>query len=99
MKILLRIYLIAVQLIYLLTLQTWIEGIVLAIDVLGSAPTLDSVLWLLFLPVFTYPIMILGCSIIAWRIHVQKPISSLVINFIPMFWIITYCSLRLMLNS
>lgn len=69
MKILLRIYLVVTQLIYIFTLLTWFSWAKLSFAVLENNLAFDIVLWILFLPVIGYPLLIVGCTFYSWKNH------------------------------
>ena len=97
MKILMRIYLLMSQLLYLWALHFWVDGALLAYLVLGTTSYFDIVLWLISVPVFAYPFLVIASSVFAWKYHNHKPIQSAIVNFIPMLWIIAYWILWLMI--
>ncbi|SOC43277.1 hypothetical protein [Ureibacillus acetophenoni] len=99
MKILLRIYLVITQIIYIFTLLTWFRWAMLALAVLENNLTFDIVLWILFLPVLGYPLLIVSCAFYSWKSHNQKPIRSLIMNTVPILWIIAHSVLWLNLST
>ncbi|HWL24155.1 MAG TPA: hypothetical protein VNR38_10475 [Ureibacillus sp.] len=90
MKILLKLYFIVSQFVYLWSLQIWIGGAILALSIIESSSNNDFVTWFILLPVISYPFLMIGCSIYAWKNHLHKPIYSAIMNLFPLFWMFGY---------
>ncbi|SOC43275.1 hypothetical protein [Ureibacillus acetophenoni] len=83
-----KLYLIATQSIYFVSLIPWLFFWVLAFILIMHDPTSQNTLY--FMIITLYPVAVIICTIIAWYFHINKRSISIAINLIPAIWLIIY---------
>nr|WP_106782511.1 hypothetical protein [Lysinibacillus timonensis] len=83
-----RLYLIATQIVYFVTLIPWLILWAMAFIVISHASDMENAMLFSFLSI--YPVVVIASSIIAWYFHSNKPFISLVLGLIPSIWIVYY---------
>ena len=83
-----RLFLIVSQILYLGSLIPWF--IIWAMSFMSfdggvNVSNVSFVLWISF-----YPIAVIACSILAWVFRVKRKRQSLVVNLIPLLWVISF---------
>ncbi|MCQ6282525.1 hypothetical protein [Bacillus sp. EB600] len=81
-------YLMIVQVFYLLSLVPWFVIWGLSFMSFDSGINLSNVSFVL--AISSYPVAVIICSIFAWFFRVKKNRFAIIINLIPMFWIIAF---------
>lgn len=83
-----KLYLIATQSVYFVSLIPWLFFWVMAFILIMHAPTSQNTFY--FLIITLYPVAVIICTIIAWYFHINKRTISIAINLIPAIWLIIY---------
>jgi hypothetical protein len=81
-------YLIISQVLYLLSLIPWFVIWGLSFMSFDSGINLSNVSFVL--AISSYPFAVIICSILAWFFIVKKKRFAIIINLIPMLWIIGF---------
>lgn len=91
-----KIYLIGSQILYVLCLIPWfvIWGLsFMSFDNGFSAGNISFVLG-----IGLYPVAVILCSIFSWILYMYKKRTAIIINSIPMIWVVGLGVLMLMIN-
>jgi len=81
-----RIYLIATQIVYAIGLAPWV--FIWGITLMGLANGINWFSATLSAAITLYPIAAIACSIFAWRLRSRRLRIAVVVNLIPMAWIL-----------
>ncbi len=81
-----KIFLVLSQILYVLCTLPWLIIWGLSFMSFDNGFGLGNVSFVLAIGL--YPVAVLICSIIAWILHVRKRRGALIVNLIPMLWIL-----------
>ncbi|WP_102273449.1 hypothetical protein [Cytobacillus massiliigabonensis] len=81
-----KIYLILSQILYLLCTLPWLLIWGMSFMSFDSGFGLGNVSFVLGIGL--YPVAVLICSIIAWILHVRRRRVAIIVNLVPMLWIV-----------
>jgi hypothetical protein len=83
-----KLYLIISQILYALSLIPWFVIWGLSFMSFDSGVNLANGSFVLTITL--YPVAVIICSILAWVFRVKKKRSSIIINLLPMLWILAF---------
>jgi len=81
-----RGFLISFQIIYVLAVVPWLLITVMSPMVFDSGVTAGGISFVVIL--LSYPIVALICSILAWRLRLKRKLASVLLNTVPILWVI-----------
>jgi hypothetical protein len=81
-----RVFLIVFQVIYVLALIPWLLVTAMSPMLFDAGVTAVGISVIVIL--LSYPIAVLICSIIAWRLRRRRKLVSVLVNLIPVLWVI-----------
>ncbi|MFF2889687.1 hypothetical protein [Paenibacillus sp. NPDC057967] len=81
-----KVYLILTQIVYVIGLLPWFVFWGLSFMSFDSGIGVANTSFVLAITV--YPIAVVACSLIAWFIHKQKKRTAVIVNLIPMLWVL-----------
>lgn len=81
-----KLYLIAIQMLYYLVLLPWIYFWGKALVLTMHVPTPQNTILLSLAGL--YPIAVIVCTIVSWYLHLDKRSVSIAVNLIPAIWLI-----------
>ncbi|QSO51896.1 hypothetical protein JZ785_24525 [Alicyclobacillus curvatus] len=88
-----RVFLIVFQVIYVLALIPWLLVTAMSPMLFDAGVTAVGISVIVIL--LSYPIAVLICSIIAWRLRRRRKLVSVLVNLIPLLWVIAIPSAML----
>ncbi|PGY09743.1 hypothetical protein [Bacillus sp. AFS031507] len=91
-----KLYLIISQILYLLSLIPWFAIWGLSFKSFDGGVNLSNVSFVLAISL--YPIAVIFGSILAWVFRMKKKRLAIMINLIPMVWIIVFLYFMLLYN-
>lgn len=91
-----RIFLISTQVFYALCLFPWYFAFAISLWALDGGLNFSNGLF--FVVTILYPVAVIFCSIFAWVCRIKKKRLAIILNCIPLLWIIGYPVLLLVLN-
>ncbi|REK74284.1 hypothetical protein [Paenibacillus paeoniae] len=89
-----KVYLILTQILYVIGLLPWFVFWGLSFMSFDSGVGAANLGFVLAITI--YPIAVVACSIIAWVIHKRKKRAAVIVNLIPMLWVLGLGSLFLL---
>lgn len=89
-------YLIIIQILYVLSLLPWFVIWGLSFMSFDSGVNLSNVSFVLVISL--YPIAVIICSILAWFFRVKKKRLAIIMNAVPLLWIIGFFGLMFLYN-
>lgn len=88
LRVFMKIFLIFSQIIYLLCILPWIVIWGMSFMSFDGGIGLGNVAFVSIISL--YPIAVIICSIIAWILHMRKRRTAIIVNLIPMLWLIAF---------
>jgi hypothetical protein len=83
-----RLFLIISQILYILSFIPWFVIWTMSFMSFDSGVSLSNVVFVLVITL--YPISVITCSILSWLFRVKRKRLSLIIDLIPMLWVISF---------
>jgi len=83
-----RLFLIVSQILYLGSLIPWFIIWAMSFMSFDGGVNVSNVSFVLGISL--YPIAVIACSILAWVFRVKRKRQSLVVNLIPLLWVISF---------
>lgn len=81
-----KAFLVLFQMVYALCLLPWL--LIMGITLMGFANGINWFSTALSLGIGLFPIAVVACSIYAWKFRTRRKRAALMINLVPMAWIL-----------
>lgn len=89
-----KVYLILTQILYVICLLPWF--VFWGLSFMSFANGIGFGNTAFVAAISAYPVAVVACALIAWFIHKKKTRTAVIVNLIPMLWIIGLGSLFLL---